>query len=293
MEGGELNMHSLRSMGFSPRMDVYERLHLASGQQRLILSRSPLRKLLRHISPIDTTFRWLTGVDQPQSLPFDVDAVIDCLTQWCETNSGVVFIEGMDLLFDAQGPEALFSLMSTIDRLASTNESRFFFILDPLAFPSNVWTRLSPIVPEWMEPTSTSPSPALPVVELATTGEPKHPLVSLHQTGYERTIAQLVALPRAGFNGTLLSKRMLQWRRMGFDLTDLEPAISATDMDRAYELYARVETKIRTATDALLELERHHDRYSVTQFEQFTYRLLNLVDVEATSIKVLTEVLTD
>ncbi|MCH1585276.1 MAG: DUF835 domain-containing protein, partial [Flavobacteriales bacterium] len=256
MEGRELNMHSLRSMGFSSRMDVYERLHLASGQQRLVLSRSPLRKLLRHISPVDTTFRWLTSIDQPQSLPFDVDAVIDCLIQWCEANTGVVFVEGMDMLFDAQGPEALFSMMSTIDRLASTNESKFFFILDPLAFPSNVWTRLSPIVPEWMEPTTTLRSPALPVVVLAIVGELEHPLVNLDQTAHDRMIAQLVALPRAGFNGTLLSKRMLQWRRMGFDLSDLEPAISATDMDRAYDIYASVETKIRTATDALLELER-------------------------------------
>ena len=82
----------------------------------------------------------------------------------------------------------------------------------------------------------------------------------------ERVLTHLVSLPLAGFNKTLLAKRMLQWKRMGFDLSAL-PHLSMNDMREVHAVYASVETDIRQAIDGLRLMEHHHGRLSVSERE--------------------------
>ena len=91
----------------------------------------------------------------------------------------------------------------------------------------------------------------------------------------ERVLTHLVSLPLAGFNKTLLAKRMLQWKRMGFDLSALEPALSMNDMQEVHAVYAAVETDIRLAIDGLRLMEHHHGRLSVSEREMFNYRMMS------------------
>lgn len=72
-------------------------------------------------------------------------------------------------------------------------------------------------------------------------------------------MAYLARLPRLGFTNEILVKRILQWRRMGLDVSRIEPALTY-DIDEAYELYQSVEEDVRRAT----ELERFiHDNESL------------------------------
>ena len=73
---------------------------------------------------------------------------------------------------------------------------------------------------------------------------------------------------------------MLQWKRMGFDLSALEPALSLTDMDDAFSVYRSVELDIVRAIDALRLLETHESALTVTEREMFNYRMMSLLDVE-------------
>ena len=74
---------------------------------------------------------------------------------------------------------------------------------------------------------------------------------------------------------------------MGFDLTELEPALSTGDNDKAYAIYREVEERIRNATEALLHLHASTDMFTVAELERWSYRLLNLVEVDETSAHVL------
>ena len=96
----------------------------------------------------------------------------------------------------------------------------------------------------------------------------------------EAVITHLVSLPRLGFTSASLARRMLQWKRMGFDLSALEPALSLTDMDDAFSLYRSVELNIVRAIDALRLLETHESALTVTEREMFNYRMMSLLDVE-------------
>jgi hypothetical protein len=75
---------------------------------------------------------------------------------------------------------------------------------------------------------------------------------------------------------------MLQWKRMGFDLSELEPALAFEDLDRAHALYAQTEQRITGAIDVLRRLEAHESSFTVTERELHGYRLMNLIDLEAT-----------
>ena len=215
------------------------------------------------------------------------------MAQWTANNDGVVFLEGVNALFDAQGPVALFSLMAHLNRLSSGTNVSVFIVLDPLTFPPNVWTRISPLAPEWVN--SQPEHEQSPVAGQQNPEDPheENKLSRVRTSVSEVVLAQLVSLPENGFNSNLLSKRMLQWRRMGFDLTDMEPALTMDNMRDAYEVYSRVERTIREATDAMLELTRHPERFTVTQLERYTYRLLNLIDVKSTSKEVFAASLAD
>ena len=58
----------------------------------------------------------------------------------------------------------------------------------------------------------------------------------------------LSRLPQTGFTQALLVKRILQWRRMGLDVSELEPALNY-DSNKSYELYCLIEEKVRRVVD--------------------------------------------
>ena len=63
----------------------------------------------------------------------------------------------------------------------------------------------------------------------------------------------LTRLPRSGFTKQILQRRILQWRRMGLDTSDIEATLYLEDDEQIYSEYRKIEEKIRRAT----ELERY------------------------------------
>lgn len=277
-------MNALHITRFDQLMVMYDDLSVEEGRHRLILSRSPTRRLLRHLSPHMTTFRWLTHLETNDSVHLSTEAIKAMLGSWApEHTQGVIILEGLDAVFDEEGPVPVFALMAWLTELSQLHQLSIHLVLDPLTFPSNVWMRMSPLIASTVnEPPAVemSTSNSAPVVEVQT-------LLPIEQEVNQPVLAQLVALPKLGFHRGLLSKRMLQWRRMGFDLTELEPALSTGDNDKAYAIYQEVEERIRNATEALLHLHASTDMFTVAELERWSYRLLNLVEVDETSAHVL------
>ena len=281
MEGTVNALHITR---FDQLMVMYDGLSVEEDRPRLILSRSPTRRLLRHLSPHMTTFCWLTHLETNDSVHLSTVAIKSTLGSWAaEHAQGVIILEGLDAVFDEEGPVPVFALMAWLTELSQLHRLSIHLVLDPLTFPSNVWMRMSPLI------ASTVNEP--PAVEMSTSNSATEVEVQsrpfIEQEANLPVLAQLVALPKLGFHRGLLSKRMLQWRRMGFDLTELEPALTTGDNDKAYAIYREVEERIRNATEALLHLHASTDMFTVAELERWSYRLLNLVEVDETSAHVL------
>ena len=72
---------------------------------------------------------------------------------------------------------------------------------------------------------------------------------------------------------------MLQWKRMGFDLAALEPAMASNDMVKGHAIYAGVEADIIMAIDAIRLMEQRKQDLTVTERERFNYRFMALNEV--------------
>ena len=104
-----------------------------------------------------------------------------------------------------------------------------------------------------------------------------HPLETLDD-GTPRLVA-LTRLPSVGFTDSLLRKRILQWRRMGLDVSEVEPALTM-EGEQAYALYARVEEKVRRAVDLERHLIQNVESLSATDEATARFRIRQLTGLD-------------
>ena len=78
--------------------------------------------------------------------------------------------------------------------------------------------------------------------------EPELSETPLSEDGSSK-LAFLIRIPREGYSKEIARRRILQWRRMGLDVSEAEPALFMESDDMGYEIYKSVEEKVRTAVE--------------------------------------------
>ena len=242
-------------------------------------SRLPMRQLLRYIPSNKAAMWWLTDREDQRAVAPDIDALEAHVSGQLGPAGSLLIVEGLDWMASRSGEEATLAWLQRLDAAVRKRDIDVVLPVDPLSLSVHFWRRLSGLAP-LLEQT---PTETLDVVD----GGDRH-VVEVAETDTmveivradERVLTHLVSLPLAGFNKNLLAKRMLQWKRMGFDLSALEPALSMNDMQEVHAVYASVEADIRLAIDGLRLMEHHHGRLSVSEREMFNYRMMSLTDVD-------------
>lgn len=92
-------------------------------------------------------------------------------------------------------------------------------------------------------------------------------------------LIMLSRLPSTGFTLSLLRKRILQWRRMGLDVSEAEAALSYK-LDEAYTLYAVVEEKVRRAVELEQYVNINPSKFSATDEATARFRIRQLTGLE-------------
>lgn len=241
-------------------------------------SRLPMRQLLRYIPSNLAEMWWLTDREDQRAVAPDIETLDAHLNGQLGPPGSLLIVEGLDWLASRSGEEVTLAWLQRLDAAVRERDIDVVLPVDPLSLSVHFWRRLSGLAPlleqpltERLDAVDSGDRPVVEVAESDTRGE----IVRAD----ERVLTHLVSLPLAGFNKTLLAKRMLQWKRMGFDLSALEPALSMNDMQEVHAVYAAVETDIRLAIDGLRLMEHHHGRLSVSEREMFNYRMMSLTDV--------------
>ena len=241
-------------------------------------SRLPMRQLLRYIPSNLAEMWWLTDREDQRAVAPDIETLDAHLNGQLGPPGSLLIVEGLDWLASRSGEEVTLAWLQRLDAAVRERDIDVVLPVDPLSLSVHFWRRLSGLAPLLEQPLTERldavDSGDRPVVEVAES-DSRGKIVRAD----ERVLTHLVSLPLAGFNKTLLAKRMLQWKRMGFDLSALEPALSMNDMQEVHAVYAAVETDIRLAIDGLRLMEHHHGRLSVSEREMFNYRMMSLTDV--------------
>ena len=241
-------------------------------------SRLPMRQLLRYIPSNLAEMWWLTDREDQRAVTPDIETLDAHVNGQLGPPGSLLIVEGLDWLASRSGEEVTLAWLQRLDAAVRERDIDVVLPVDPLSLSVHFWRRLSGLAPlleqpltERLDAVDSGDRPVVEVAESDSRGE----IVRAD----ERVLTHLVSLPLAGFNKTLLAKRMLQWKRMGFDLSALEPALSMNDMQEVHAVYAAVETDIRLAIDGLRLMEHHHGRLSVSEREMFNYRMMSLTDV--------------
>jgi hypothetical protein len=263
---------------------IYDAVQLHTeevGGQLHAYSRLPLRQLLRYLS-IQQACWWISDHPSQQSIPPVCASVLDHLVKHLPGQHDVVILESLDWFVQRNGETDVLGFLQQLDALSKQHLFDVMLPVDPLTFDSRFWMRLRSLAPEHELLRSSEVEPAVEVPD-----EEGDPEQFAHQTDQpaEELLVHLVRLPRLGFNKVVLARRMLQWKRMGFDLSELEPAILMENMDDAFSLYHSIETQIVHAIDALRYIETHGTNLTTTERHRYHYRLMHLMRIEETTLE--------
>jgi hypothetical protein len=217
-----------------------------------LYSRLPTRRLIEKLDLSKLDHHWITNNGGKKSIKPSIDKIIKSIKDYNLKDDRIYFLDGLEHIYNNSNKEELLTRLAVLSDEAKVNNYVIVYCINSLAFDSEWIIKLRHMA-EKME--IKSPHSTAVVAEAAETDQT--PLPDDEETIFELAIdggprlTYLARLPRTGFTNQILVKRILQWRRMGLDVSRIEPALSYT-MDKAYELYKSVEEDVRKAT----ELER-------------------------------------
>ena len=245
-----------------------------------LITRVPSRRLLEQLDLNGLDTYWVTEQDTNDSIKPDFTSIYKILNQYKDaSNEQVIVIEGLEFICDRIGPDALLSeITRLVDDLSKFNYT-CILCLDLLAMPTKIATKLKyslEILEISDEDVSVTEYEEEHVEPSMAPGE--HMEYELGKDGNPRLV-YLSKLPRLGFSNNILVKRILQWRRMGLDVSEIEPALKYQE-DKAYELYKSVEEKVRRAVDLDRFINSNSSSINASDLATDIFRLRQLTGLE-------------
>jgi len=246
-----------------------------------LITRIPSRRLLEQLDINGLDTYWMTEQDTNNSIKPDFSSVVEIFRQSKDaSDEQVIVIDGLEFISDRIGADQLLSEITIlVDDLSKFNYT-CILCLDLLAMPAKIATKLKYIL-ETLEISNekvlvTGNEDEEYIEPSITPGE--HMEYELGKDGNPRLV-YLSKLPRLGFSNNILVKRILQWRRMGLDVSEIEPALNYQE-DKAYELYKSVEEKVRRAVDLDRFINSNSNSINASDLATDIFRLRQLTGLD-------------
>ena len=246
-----------------------------------LVCRVPARRLLEQLDLSGLDTYWMTEQDGVNAIKPDFSSIHGIISQNIDASrERLVVIEGLEMIADTIGPERLLAEVAMfVDKLAKYNVSCVLCV-NLLSLPVEIVAKLKFI----LEVLDFSTEQIDGNVNLEqSVAEPsilpgEHMEYELGKDGNPRLV-YLSKLPRVGFSNKILVKRILQWRRMGLDVSEIEPALKYHE-NNAYELYKSVEEKVRRAVDLDRFINSNSNSINASDLATDIFRLRQLTGLD-------------
>ena len=262
--------------GFIDKISVREEGHI------LLISRLPQRRLIEHFDLNRVESYWITTQDVAGSIQPSIEQLEDLIKSRIENHNGVAIIEGIEWLISLYGFADVLNLVMKIkDNLHRKPWSLLFVVTEGVFSEIEYakWHRESPL---WSIPVAETVEVILEdnASELNNVGGQ----VEANDLEKKTGLSFLVRISREGFNKEIARRRILQWRRMGLDVSESEPVLFQSSDDKAYEIYKSVEDKVRKAVELDNRLDILEERGFKSEVTKMRFRIRQLTgfdDVES------------
>lgn len=235
-------------------LEWIDSLNHTTDEHIVFVSRLPHRRLLNQVDISKIETYWMTHrVGQAHIAP-DLKAIHTLVQSRVSHHHGVILLEGLEWLVTLHGESTILNFIRTLRDEVHRTQWTLVVSLEALAFNSIWLARLRREAPLMQVQHEVSEAIVSEIEHVEENHTVEH--ITVTEEGLP-SLVMLNRLPKIGFTHPLLRKRILQWRRMGLDVSEVEPALHQ-ELDIAFELYTSVESKVRLA----VELERRLDSLS-------------------------------
>ena len=246
----------------------------------LLLSRLPQRRLLEHIDIDKVESYWVTSQDVAGTIQPSMDQIHDLVTSRFENHTGIAIIEGIEWLISLHGFDKVLNMVMKLKDAIHRKPWSLLLVVSEGIMDSkqhSQWLRESTA---WDIPKKVEFDKIEEMIETSNENED----VKEKPLGDGASLAFLVRIPREGYTKEIARRRILQWRRMGLDVSEAEPALFQDSDDVGYEIYKKVEIKVRKAIELDNRLDILSERGLKSEVTKMRFRvrqLTGLADVES------------
>lgn len=229
-----------------------DRLDVHPNHRQIFISRYPQTRLIEHVDISQIECHWLSSVEGKGSIPPSLEKINHFIESSIQSGYGTIFLEGIEWLLSLHGFDAVYSMIRVLSERVSTSNWNIFVSISESSLAPRELSRFYREAPlyEFSEVQQVVSADTIGQAKSSTI-EVEHIEIDLNDDGTPKLML-LTRLPREGFTKQLLQRRILQWRRMGLDTSDVEATLYQDDMEETYNCYRIIEEKVRRAT----ELER-------------------------------------
>ena len=265
-----------------------------SQQQVLLFSRQPHKRLLEYIDLAKVESYWLSERITAGAIPPSLEKIAHIITSKLPNDNGLIIVEGLEWLVSLHGEDAVLAFIRRIRDETYKSSWKIIFPINCLVFDSVWLARLRREAPdadifssieddriemnEENVDKQNEPSDGIKIHNFQQMpGEDIQ--LDTREDGSPKLV-MLTRLPRNGFSNSILTRRILQWRRMGLDVSEVEPALKILDEKVAHQLYSSVEEKVRRAVELENHLEARSDNISATELATARFRIRQLTGLD-------------
>ena len=90
------------------------------------------------------------------------------------------------------------------------------------------------------------------------------------------SLSFLVRIPKEGYSKEIARRRILQWRRMGLDVSAAEPALFQESDEKGFEIYKSVEERVRRAIELDNRLDILEEKGLKSEVTKLRFRVRQL-----------------
>ena len=267
------NIYTLDLVSQDEILAYVDKISMRDQEHVLLLSRLPQRRLIEHIDLDKVEAYWVTTQDVTGSIQPSLDQISDLITKRVENHTGIAIIEGIEWLVSLHGfSEVLKFSMSLKDSLHRKPWSILLVVAEDIFddVQSAKWHREAPSweVPKKVEFTAIEPSEDEDI--------DVSPEIIDDLTDSKASLSFLVRIPKEGYSKEIARRRILQWRRMGLDVSGAEPALFQESDERGFEIYKLVEEKVRRAIELDNRLDILEEKGLKSEVTKLRFRVRQL-----------------
>lgn len=277
--GMDFEYSTLRSVDYDDRNSLYEALdNLASKGDTSIalISRRPQKEVIRYLDITKSDVRWLTELEVEGSIYPQLEKISNFIENKIQSGKGIIVVEGLEWMKEMQGEDSLLVMARRLNDQILDKEWTILFLYNHLAFSSQWSARFKREAP--MLIITSQESDVHEEVNNANSEEELDETIEILPDGSPR-LTLLTKLPESTFSIQLLRRRILQWRKMGLEVSELEPALYKRP-NEAYAIYKTVEEKVRKVTEIERLIDAPGNNFDSTKRSIYRFQLRQLTSID-------------